>query len=75
MVGWKGKEKESGIRSVVITSSFVIFVNSGCSPIKEKNTPLNTRQACNVYEQRFQKLMMLMRIDRMLEKAVVMHKK
>jgi hypothetical protein len=29
----------------------------------------------NVYEQRFEKLMMLMRIDKALKKAVITHKK
>ncbi len=36
----------------------------------EKNPVLK-----NIYEQRFDKLMMLMRIDKMLKSAVITHKK
>jgi hypothetical protein len=38
-------------------------------PIKQEKRPLN------VYEERFKKLMMLIRIDRMLKKAEIKHKK
>ncbi|MFN8415217.1 MAG: hypothetical protein U0U66_02690 [Cytophagaceae bacterium] len=37
--------------------------------IKQEKRPLN------VYEERFEKLMMLIRIDRMLKKAEIKHKK
>ena len=33
------------------------------------------KQELNIYEQRFEKLMMLIRIDKMLKKAVITHKK
>jgi len=35
----------------------------------------NSKRALNIYEQRFEKLMMLIRIDKMLKKAVITHKK
>lgn len=33
------------------------------------------KRTLNVYEERFEKLMMLIRIDRMLKKAEIKHKK
>lgn len=33
------------------------------------------KKELNIYEQRFEKLMMLIRIDKMLKKAVITHKK
>ena len=43
--------------------------------MNEKERHSSKSQTRNVYELRFEKLMMLMRIDRMLKKAVVTHKK
>ncbi|HSY62632.1 MAG TPA: hypothetical protein VK796_12195 [Cytophaga sp.] len=39
----------------------------------QKSTP--PAKTLNIYEQRFEKLMMLIRIDKMLKKAVITHKK
>ncbi|SFX53156.1 hypothetical protein [Cytophaga hutchinsonii] len=35
----------------------------------------SAKRPLNIYEQRFEKLMMLIRIDNMLKKAVITHKK
>ena len=35
----------------------------------------NSKRPLNIYEQRFEKLMMLIRIDKMLKKAIIIHKK
>ena len=43
--------------------------------MEEKSLQHSKKQVLNVYEQRFEKLMMLIRIDKMLKKAVVKHKK
>lgn len=43
--------------------------------MKENSSNKPKRQPSNVYEQRFEKLMMLMRIDKMLKRAVITHKK
>jgi|GEM_PF-5701883 len=39
------------------------------------NVTKKTDKPLNIYEQRFEKLMMLIRIDKMLKKAVITHKK
>ncbi|WP_018342890.1 hypothetical protein [Cytophaga aurantiaca] len=41
----------------------------------EDQKSANTTKALNIYEQRFEKLMMLIRIDKTLKKAVIKHKK
>lgn len=41
----------------------------------EDQKSTNPTKALNIYEQRFEKLMMLIRIDKTLKKAVIKHKK
>lgn len=40
----------------------------------EAPRPEKEKRDLNIYEQRFEKLMMLIRIDKMLKKAVITHK-
>ena len=42
--------------------------------MEDQNSAKQTK-ALNIYEQRFEKLMMLIRIDKTLKKAVIKHKK
>ena len=41
----------------------------------EKQDKKPEKSNLNIYEQRFEKLMMLIRIDRMLKSATIIHKK
>jgi len=55
--------------SYIYSSHFIFLMDN------KKVEDTKPRKPSNVYEYRFEKLMMLMRMDRMLKTAVIRHKK
>ncbi|MBC7486341.1 MAG: hypothetical protein H7282_06295 [Cytophagaceae bacterium] len=45
------------------------------SSMKDKSSDQKTVVSKNIYEQRFDKMMMMIRIDKMLKSAIITHKK